>query len=353
MKQIEMIEKYLEGKMTLTEKLAFEQNLRENEELRSAFLKVSSLIEGIEHVGRKEALEQLQQIEANMTNSTPKINKKGVFYSARFSMAAAVVAVLVVMGSFFVINNGQSEPSALFESNFTPYMNNVNSMSRSNNTGEFNQRDLAFAAYDNYNFTEAANYFNSLLSTEEDASLLLYGGNAELSLGDTKSAIAKLTNLFENYDDFDNQAAWYLSLAHLKDENGMEAVGYLMYLMTSENSYSEKAADLFASLDLANLDPPGNNGYPPEKAVVYDVRQDEVYPDGAEEELSMNLENLESLSNGRFVQYGIVVADSDGEPLYFVNSRKLNGLKIGSSVLVKRIPGKGKRAGTAIIIGTL
>lgn len=353
MKQIELIEKYLEGKMTLTEKLAFEQNLRENEDLRSAFLKVSSLIEGIEHVGRKEALEQLQQIEANMADNAPSINRKGVFYSARFSMAAAVVAVLVVMGSFFVINNGQTEPSELFESNFAPYMNNVNSMSRSA-SGEFNQRDLAFAAYDNYNFTEAANYFNSLLSVEEDASLLLYGGNAELSLGDTKSAIAKLTNLFENYEDFDNQAAWYLSLAHLKDENAMEAVGYLMFLMTSENSYSEKAADLFASLDLTNLDPSTDNGgYPPEKAVVYDVRQDEVYPDGAEEELSMNLENLESLSQGRFVQYGVVVADSDGEPLYFVNNRKLNGLKIGSSVLVKRIPGKGKRSGTAIIIGTL
>ncbi len=348
MKQIEMIEKYLEGKMTLTEKLAFEQNLRENEELRSAFLKVSSLIEGIEHVGRKEALEQLQQLEATMADNAPSINRKGVFYSSRFSMAAAVVAVLVIMGSFFVINNSQTEPSALFESNFAPYMNNVNSMSRSI-SGEFNQRDLAFAAYDNYNFAEAAKYFNELLSAEEDASLLLYGGNAELSLGDAKSAIAKLTNLFENYDNFDNQAAWYLSLAHLKDNNTMEAAGYLMFLMTTENSYSEKAADLFASLELSNI---LGNGYPPEKAVVYDVRQDEV-PDGAEEELTLNLENLQSLSNGRFVQYGVVVAEADGEPLYFLNNRKMDGLKIGSSVLVKRIPGKGQISGSAIIIGVL
>ena len=352
MKQIELIEKYLEGKMTLTEKLAFEQNLRENEELRSAFLKVSSLIEGIEHVGRKEALEQLQQIEANIADKSTSVNRKGVFYSARFSMAAAVIAILVVMGSFFIINNGQTEPSALFESNFTPYMNNVNSMSRSGDSDEINQRDLAFAAYDNYNFTEASQYFNSLLSVEEDASLLLYGGNAELSLGDASNAISKLTNLFENYDEFDNQAAWYLSLAHLKENNAMEAVSYLMFLMTSENSYSEKAADLFASLDLANLDP-GNNGYPPEKAVVYDVRQDEVYPDGAEEEVSLNLENLQSLSEGRFVQYGVVVAEADGEPLYFVNNRKLDNLKIGSTVLVKRLPGKGKKAGSAVIIGVL
>jgi tetratricopeptide (TPR) repeat protein len=351
MKQIEMIEKYLEGKMTLTEKLAFEQNLRENEELRSAFLKVSSLIEGIEHVGRKEALEQLQQLEATMADNAPSINRNGVFYSSRFSMAAAVVAVLVVMGSFFVINNSQTEPSALFESNFAPYMNNVNSMSRSV-SGEFNQRDLAFAAYDNYNFAEAAKYFNELLSVEEDASLLLYGGNAELGLGDAKSAIAKLTNLFENYDNFDNQAAWYLSLAHLKENNGMEAAGYLMFLMTTENSYSEKAATLFATLDLANLDPPGNNGYPPEKAVVYDVRQDDV-PNGVEEEFSLNLENLQAASKGKFVQYGVVIADSDGEPLYFVNNPELVNLKIGSSVLVKRIPGKGSTVGTAVIISVL
>ncbi len=352
MKQIEMIEKYLEGKMTLTEKLAFEQHLRENEELRSAFLKLSSLIEGIEYAGRNEALQQLQQIEANIADESTSVKKKGVFHATRFSMAAAVVAVLVVMGSFFIINSGQTEPSALFESNFTPYMNNVNSMSRSA-ADEFDQRDLAFAAYDNYNFVEASKHFKALLTVEEDASLLLYGGNAELSLGDTKNAIAKLTNLFENYDDFDNQAAWYLSLAHLKENNAMDALGYMMFLMTSDNSYSEKAADLFASLDLVNIDPPRNGGYPLEKAVVYDVRQDEVFPDGVEEEVSLNLENLQSLSKGRFAQYGVLVADADGEPLYFVTDRKLNNLEVGSSVLVKRIPGKGRMAGLVIIIGVL
>jgi tetratricopeptide (TPR) repeat protein len=350
MKQIELIEKYLEGKMTLTEKLAFEQNLRENEDLRSAFLKVSSLIEGIEYVGRKEALEQLQQIEASITDQSTSLNRKGVFFSARFSMAAAVVAVLVVMGSFFMINNSQTEPSALFDGNFAPYMNNVNSMSRST-AGEFNQRDLAFAAYDNYNFAEASNYFNALLSIEEDASLLLYGGNAELSLGDAKNAIAKLTNLFENYSDFDNQAAWYLSLAHLKENNVMEAAGYLMFLMTTENSYSEKAANLFAEVDFSSL---VGEIFPPEKAVVYDVRQDEI-PDGASENLSLNLERLQAVSQNAFVQFGVVIADADGEPLYFAHSKRLENLRIGSSVLVKRIPGKGKgqRPGTAIIIGVL
>jgi tetratricopeptide (TPR) repeat protein len=266
-------------------------------------------------------------------------------------MAAAITAILVVVGSFYFINpTAQTAPVNLFDSNFAPYMNNVSGMTRSAAT-DFGNRELAFAAYDNYNFNEASAYFDALLEVDEDASLLLYSGNAELSLGNADKAIARLSKLFNDYDAFDNQAAWYLSLAHLKNENAEEAAGYLLHLMATENSYSERATNLFLSME-ESLSLLGNGTLPMEKAVVYDVRVDEFDgpPDGAEA-----MEAAEALSRnfrGRNAEWGVVITEKDGESLTFVNRRPLK-LAVGTTVLVKKIPGRGRGVGAAIIIGTL
>lgn len=352
MTQIEMIEKYLEGKMGLEEKANFEAELNSNEQLQKAFFKISSLIKGIEGVGRKEVAKDLERLENSLPGVEAELNKRNTYFnSLSYRMAAAITAILVVVGSFYFINpTAQTAPVNLFDSNFAPYMNNVSGMTRSAAT-DIGNRELAFAAYDNYNFSEASAYFDALLEVDEDASLLLYSGNAELSLGNADKAIARLTKLFDDYDAFDNQAAWYLSLAHLKNENAEEAAGYLLHLMASENSYSERATSLFLGME-ESLSLLGNGTLPMEKAVVYDVRVDEFDgpPDGSEA-----MEAAEALSRnfrGRNAEWGVVITEKDGESLTFVNSRPLK-LSVGTTVLVKKIPGRGRGVGAAIIIGTL
>jgi hypothetical protein len=352
MNQIELIENYIEGKMTLAEKLEFENQVRSNTELRDAFLKVSSLIEGIEYVGRKDALGDLKRLEASLSASGANLeSKQSKMQYFKYSVAAAVTVLLVVFGSLFVLNTGQTEPSKYFDNYFNPYMNNVNAITRSG-AAEFSEKDLAFAAYDNYNFVEASKYFESLLSQGEDASLLLYSANTDLALGNSSSAIAKLSKLFKDYNEFDVQAAWYLSLANLKENNIEAAVSSLYYLMTRENSYSQKAINLFKSLNLAKLEL--SNGYPPEKAVVYDVRVDEVEaPDGSGlEEMSFEALAAYNASNTKkLIQWGVVVP-SDGKPLIFINADPVNGLMPGMEVLIKRLdnPGVGQ---SAVLLGIL
>jgi tetratricopeptide (TPR) repeat protein len=363
MSQIEQIEKYLEGKMSLEEKSQFEQELRTNEDLRTAFFKISALVKGIEHVGHKEILADLQRLEMSLPNAEQELMKKNTFMNAfSYRMAAAITLLVVFMGAFYMMKPGQTEPqNLLFESNFAPYMNNVSGLSRSLGE-EFSNREVAFAAYDNYNFAEAARYFDMLLEQQEDAALLLYSGNAELSLGNTDKAINRLTKLFVEYEDFNNQAAWYLSLAHLKENNASEAYTFLFYLLTSENSYSLRALDLMMQMSALDLYSMGEDNttptsspvprpFPPEKAVVYDVRVDEFEtPDGSEESNSL-LGSLASNLKGRSVQYGSVILDNDGSIMYFVNPRSMNNLSVGTEVMVRRVGGPSGKV--VIIIGTM
>jgi hypothetical protein len=352
MTQIEMIEKYLEGKMSTEEKFSFEAELKSNEQLQKAFFKISSLIKGIEGVGRKEVAKDLERLENSLPGVEAELNKRNTYFnSLSYRMAAAITAILVVVGSFYFLNpTGNTAPAKLFDSNFAPYMNNVSSMTRSN-AGDFGNRELAFAAYDNYNFNEAAAYFDALLEVEEDASLLLYSGNAELSLGNAEKAISRLTKLFNEFDAFDNQAAWYLSLAHLKNENAEEAAGYLLHLLATENSYTERAANLFISIE-ESLNLLGNGTAPLEKAVVYDVRVDEFAgpPDGADA-----IDEAGALSKrfgSKNAEWGVVITEKDGESLIFINNRPMD-LTVGSNVLIKKLPGRGRGRGSAIIIGIL
>jgi tetratricopeptide (TPR) repeat protein len=118
---------------------------------------------------------------------------------------------------------------------------------RGENPGQ--ERAKPFQDYEQKNYQAAAEGFKELLSIKEEPGILLLLGNSNLMLGKSEEAQENFTTLIRNYDEFDLQGKWFLSLSYLKSGDTENARKILKELGEMEVSYASRAKELLEKVN--------------------------------------------------------------------------------------------------------
>lgn len=197
-----LIELYFENALNSEQERQFQELLKNDSSFSEEFSFHIKLKTAVSQESRKELKHYLQHIEENR-----KGKKKNVFY-----YAAAVITVLIFLGSFVFSNFNQTNPD-LYDHYFEPYPNIVEPIVRNSNTPSL--KSEAFLAYEQGNFTQSALLFKNLASSSQEDYASFYEGISLMAAEQFKEAKKVfLTTSFSN--EFEEKKNWYLSLVYFK-----------------------------------------------------------------------------------------------------------------------------------------
>ncbi|MEK6780525.1 MAG: hypothetical protein AABY93_02400 [Bacteroidota bacterium] len=259
MYDIELIEKFLDGKMTNEEKKIFEEKQARNQEFKTLLMDMDLLLEGVKRSAAKTTKEEkLERLKfygeiLDMEEHAAKEEKEGVhlqnvipFYRKPWVLAAAAsVAFLMVVSSIW-LQNQQPQNEKLFASYFQPFDSPGSGLTRG--SSEETLKTKAYDAYDNGRYKEAITFFYEVLKTADDPISHLCLGNAQLEAGQLAEAEKTFTHMVANHSDLVTQAKWYLALTYLK-ANKMERAKATLWEISNSSTYGEKANKLLKELD--------------------------------------------------------------------------------------------------------
>lgn len=252
-KDIAILERYIENDISDQEKKEVKARLSTEVEFRSLLIQLKELILGIKYTGRQEILAHLEQIEANLPpiilddnqvamvpDTTPSVSRKW------WVGIAASVLIIFTVGVLY-LSNGSKSMDELYADNFGHYPNLVETITR----GELDiesQRKMAFMAYENQDYEQAALLLSTLPDEEKDSSILLYMGISYMFIDKDTEAIQSLEAGLQSGGEYQDQIKWYLGLSYLKVENKEKAIALFEEISASEYSKKEEAKAILESL---------------------------------------------------------------------------------------------------------
>lgn len=242
MNDIDLIEHYLDGKLSDTERLAFEERVRSEAELRAQVEEMKLIREGIVWASRKEVLKSLKELEATL----PEVEAPVIpLWRNTWLQVAAGISLLAVCA--YLLWPRTQEPAQLFAEYFEPYPNIIMPTVRGVVENDSTVKAQAFRAYDQQDYAQAIQLFEKL-STQDEA-VLLYLGNSYLASGQPEKALVLFEKVLNDYDVFDEQAEWYVAVSYLKLEEREKAKVALQKVVARESSYKSKAQLILEKLN--------------------------------------------------------------------------------------------------------
>ncbi len=250
-RDIALIEKYMENKLSNSETVEFDNRRQQDKSFQKLLEDMSVLITGIKNSARYDLLFKLKETENSL--SAVKIEKETkLFYLKKYRAQIAVAAsVIVIIAStlLITISKRQTDVNEYLNKFFVPYPNLIHPTQRANDD-QLSNDELAYYYYDNKQYELAIKSFEEQLKKQENiANLIFYLGNSYLFAGETDKAIKNFTILLDKYEVYQNQARWFLSLCYLKENKVKEAKEHLLILKNSKNAYSEKAGLILKKIE--------------------------------------------------------------------------------------------------------
>ena len=254
---IQLIEKFLEGKMTSEEKKEFEKKLTQDQSLNTMMTDMNLLVEGIkmsaaqtsreEKTDRLKFFAELNEIEkrAPLDISTP-VARVVPMYRKPWILSAAASVLLLVTLTVYLMREQTPLNEKLYVAYFEPFDSPGSGLTRGNN--EVTVKTQAYEAYDNGNYKVAAQLFEKIIKEKEDAIAQLCLGNSYLAQNDPAKAEKIFTDMLAKHTELITQANWYLALTYLK-ENKMERAKSTLWELSKSSTYGEKAQKLLKKLD--------------------------------------------------------------------------------------------------------
>jgi tetratricopeptide (TPR) repeat protein len=247
---INLVHRYLERELTEAERRDFELRLQQDSALKSMMIEHKQLIYGIRYSHLQQKIQQLKALEGTIAHAElPKEAKQRWLVPSWKRVAAIAASVVLVISVFVYFFTGKQTPEELYALHFEAYPNVFEPVVRDGTLPAATARAQAFAAYEEGNYAVAVSIFKDLLKKKEEAGILMLLGNSYLELGNTQEARNQFIKLINNYQEFDEQAKWYLGLSYLKDGDSKKAELILKELSNSEYNYAERAKDVLKKID--------------------------------------------------------------------------------------------------------
>lgn len=242
MTTLDLIERYLNGSLSDSERLAFEERVSKEAALRAEVDEMKLIREGILRASRKEMLKSLKDLEATL----PAVEAPVIpLWRNRWLQLAA--SLLLVAVCAYVLWPRPQESATLFAEYFEPYPNIIMPTVRGVVENDSTVKAQAFRAYDQREYLQAIALFETL--AVKDEAVLLYLGNSYLASGQPGKALPLLEKVLNEYDIFDEQAEWYVAVSYLKLEDREKAKVALQKVVVREGSYKSKAQLILEKLN--------------------------------------------------------------------------------------------------------
>lgn len=210
---LEILELYIEGKLSAEEKTAMEQHMLNDEQYRAYVHETILLIKGIKLSGRNELKSKLDQLEQKALKVSYRVPFRSKFFL--YAAAAVIAFVLSVLAYRYIAK--PETPQHVYAMYFTPYPNVVAPITREKPiTGSVSE---AFRQYESGHYANAIHLFNLLPDNNTDESLLFYNANAYMALGNTESALEIFKKQLPASRHFRQQILWYMALCYLHQED--------------------------------------------------------------------------------------------------------------------------------------
>lgn len=237
----ELIDKYLEGRLTEKERKKFEKLYNENKEFRED-------VDFEDYVARALENEDIIHFRKRISDTMKKRKREqylGWINKATMKYAAILVTVVALgFGAFSVFEKNYSSDD-LFNKYYSSEQVNI---SRSSNTNIVE----AVRYYQSGQYDNAIDQFKDLL--EKDASNIavrFYLGVSYVETNNYDKAIKSFRHIISDQDNlYIEHAEWYLGLCYLKNEEMDKAINQFTIIAQSEdNYYNKKAQNLLSKID--------------------------------------------------------------------------------------------------------
>ncbi|MEM9075565.1 MAG: tetratricopeptide repeat protein [Bacteroidota bacterium] len=234
----ELLEDYLNGKLSKEEKIAFDKKLNADPNLKKELEKHKLLHEAMADFDAIDFRKRIQEVEKDVSFKQNKKRNQGFF------RIAASLAILIGLGIIWTTY----EPSRdnLFEEYYSAYpMEDIKRGSQE----QIPQQVLN--DYSSKKYGEVISYFELLVQKyPEDDIIKMYLGTSYLEENRTKEALS----VFKTIDDnaYKEHALWYISLCYLNLEDRKNCIKTLDNLIDYMGIYENKALELKKELIKSN-----------------------------------------------------------------------------------------------------
>ncbi len=272
---INLIDRYLQNKLTKDELAMFNQMLQEDTEFEKLFFEMDQLVAGIRFSSRTSTVEEkLARLELSLPLIQPRfegkkkfnryfgliteninsflkgLNLKSTLTITQVKLAFSGVAAIILITFGILINNQRTlSPVVLFNSNFNPPM--YENFGATREAGDqitdpvklqFNE---AMRQYNRKNYEASLGIINSIPETKQDPEMKLYDAIVNIELENYGIAKQILTGLTGTHDEsWANQARWYLALCLVRNNEFTRARPLLTQVKDFGSVYSREAGKL-------------------------------------------------------------------------------------------------------------
>ena len=311
MKNRNLIDGYLQKNLSNEDLVLFEESLINDPDFGKEFQEVKQIQLNIKILIRKDVKSFLNKIEEDIQQNKLTQN----YYTMKRVVSVAASLVLIAIISFFSLNQSiQPSHKDIYTDNFSHYENLSGQVREQLDTQVLKVRRPKPMMW--VTFPLAAATYAELVKTDKSANNYFYMGLSNLESGNYEEAISNLNATVNNFDAFDKQAKWYLSLAHFANDNEDAAIATLISLTIENSVYKEKAETILSEMGLSL------NSY--HHGIIYDVKKRPPHD-------SPNGNNAE-FEDARQWQFGVVISETDGLKYRFLTDELIDGLESGSEV---------------------
>lgn len=240
------IERYNCGEMSDSEKIWFEKELEGNDELRNEV----QLRKQTDKILRNQDIISLR---SKLSRIETEMERKEVITSPRFSRkkmisAAAVITIIVLIGSLTVLNTGNISTEELLKQYDKPYQPSTNQRSVQLTDNEDFTQGLEY--YNTSDFRNAAFYFTRVVEAnpKDMAATLLNGISSYNETRYSEAEVSFVKVIDDNKNLYIDQAQWYLAACYLRTDENEKAIKLLEAIKNEEGYYSKDARKLLRRL---------------------------------------------------------------------------------------------------------
>ncbi len=248
MKRETLLEKYLQDKLTETERQEFDVLLKNDPDFKEEVefqMDVKRAVTADEDENFMGILSDFESDARAGELKTPQGEEQKVKAFPTKWLVAASVVVLVGLAYFFTANQ-TTGPQDLFAENFKPYRNVTHPITRGEEATDMKTK--AFLAYSKEEYKEAIPLFTELYSSQKEPYYLFYKANALIQLNKAAEAVPLLQEHLGTQDSLTDKSHWYLAMAYLQLEDTEKAKRALKTVVENKTYKAEEAKQLLDAL---------------------------------------------------------------------------------------------------------
>lgn len=237
--EMDLIERYLDGALTLQEEAQVEQLLNDRSDLREAYHNMKLAIESVRYAGLTQqvssiAKEYSVQQAMPATPTTAKVRSIG-FYAMR-----ATAVVLVTVASYTAVMYATATPDRLYEDGFVAY-----ELSTTRNNTPSSAIEQAYKSGD----WQQVQKIVSAETTPGQKELFLAGMSA-LQVNNPQQAVSYFqdviaSNAATGNEQYRDESQYYLALSYVKQNEGAKAYPLLQSIRNNpSHAYYKDAGNI-------------------------------------------------------------------------------------------------------------